>query len=90
MENAPLLNRILSVQNFIAYDCQGQFPLASEHWKMTSVITREKSIFFLMLVKSQVINCQPIKTQPRGKELFRVLIAPEIPDRKLYIRLYLR
>lgn len=48
MENAPPLNRIFSVQNFIAYDYWGQFPLASESWKMTAVITSflRKKYFF--------------------------------------------
>lgn len=56
MENASPLKRILSVQKFIAYDTQGQFPLASELWKMTHHHKRNK-YFFPMLVKSQVINC---------------------------------
>lgn len=55
MENAPPLNRTLSVQNCIAYDLQGQFPLPSDSWKMTS--SQEKDVFFPILVKSQVINC---------------------------------
>lgn len=60
MENAPPLKRILSVQKFITYDTEGQFPLASELWKMTHHHKKSK-YFSPMLVKSQVINCQPIK-----------------------------
>lgn len=56
MEKASPLKRILSVQKFIAYDTQGQFPLASELWKMTHHHKRN-NYFFPMLVKSQVINC---------------------------------
>lgn len=70
MENTSLLNRSLSVQNFMAYDHKSQFPLASEIWKTTC------HHVFPILAKSQVINCQPIKVQPRGKRIIKSFNCP--------------
>lgn len=49
-----------------------------------------KYYFFCTLVKSQIINCQPIKAEPLGKIIIKSFNCPGIPHRKFYILLHPR
>lgn len=64
--------------NFIAYDCQGQFPLACESWKWhpsSQFSQKEAFFFFLCWSKARSLIANWYRYSQGEKELLRVLIA---------------